>query len=110
MFSPDVAARLRTAGHDALHGFDLSLGGAEDTTVLGAAIVEQRVLVTENAVDFVPSLEARLAVEQSATAVVIVLKRTLPREAGALAHHLTERLCRWADLHPQPYQHVHWPG
>lgn len=108
MFSPQVAEQLRAAGHDARHVSDASLVAAEDARVLDLAAVEQRVLVTENAIDFVPLLDERAAAGVQTTPVLIALKRRLPRPAGALVHVLVQRLSRWADDHPEPYGHVHW--
>lgn len=108
MYGPAVTEQLRSAGHDAQHVLDVSLGGVEDQQVLSSAATQDRVVVTENAVDFVPLLHKRITANQPVTAVVIVLKRTLPRDAGALAHQLAQRLCRWAEEHPQPYRHAHW--
>lgn len=108
MFGPAVAERLRRAGHDAQQVGDVGLSGAEDASVLAWSAVQSRFVVTENAVDFVPLLDQRSAANEPLTPVVIALKRTLPKEAGVLAHRLSQRLCRWADEHPEPYRHVHW--
>ena len=44
--SHTVAARLRDAGHDAVHVGDLEMLGADDETVMAAALDQQRVLVS----------------------------------------------------------------
>lgn len=108
MFSPTVARLLREAGHDAESVLELGLAGSEDSQVLDRAARQGQVLVTENAVDFVPLLDERTAANQPVTAVLIVLKRTLPREAGALGHRLAQRLIEWAGRQSEPYPHVHW--
>lgn len=108
MFGPAVAQELRDIGHEAEHLLEIGLGGAEDRAVLAYAVSRDQVIVTENAVDFVPLLDERAAANPPVCAVVIALKRSLPRDAGALAHHLAHRLSAWAGDHPSPYAHVHW--
>lgn len=44
--SNTLAAGLREAGHDVLHVRDVELGAADDTTVLGFARAERRVLIS----------------------------------------------------------------
>lgn len=110
MFHQEVAARLRTTGHDAVHVAEIGLAGVEDAETVLRAAAEDRVVVTENAVDFVPLLDARIASGLPAPAVIIALKRTMPRQAGAMSHRLAERLDVWAQANPDPYRHVHWLG
>jgi Domain of unknown function (DUF5615) len=108
MFSPAVARTLTELGHDALHVRDLGLGGRTDDEVLDRATAEDRVVVTENAVDFVALLDTAAGAGLVTAPVVLALKRTLPTGAGAMAHELAKRLARWAENHPDPYRHVHW--
>jgi predicted nuclease of predicted toxin-antitoxin system len=110
MFHPDVAAQLRAAGHDALHVGEIGMNGTEDADILTRAASDDLVIVTENAVDFVPLLDVRTATGLATPPVVIALKRTLPRTAGAMTHHLAKRLTNWATANPTPYRHVHWVG
>jgi predicted nuclease of predicted toxin-antitoxin system len=110
MFSPAVGRRLTGLGHDAVHVREVGLGGRPDDDVLGWATAEERVVITENAVDFVPLLDAAAATGVVTTPVVLALKRTLPKDPGAMANALAERLAAWADTHPDPYRHVHWLG
>lgn len=44
--SPDVAAQLCSAGHDALHVRDRGLAEAEDAVILDLAAAEERVIIT----------------------------------------------------------------
>lgn len=110
MFGPDVAERLRAAGHDALHVRQLGLAGADDSDVLARAVDEDRVVITENAADFVVLLDQRVAAGTALVPVVIVLKRNLPPGAGAMNHALAEKLSAWAASNADPYRHVHWIG
>ena len=107
-FSAAVARHLRDLGHDARHVGDLRLAGRTDDEVLAVATAQDRVVVTENAVDFVGLLDAAASAGVLTTPVVLALKRTLPSDAGAMANELANRLARWAHNHPDPYRHVHW--
>ena len=86
----------------------VGLAGRTDDEVLDRAITEDRVVVTENAVDSVALLDPATSAEQVTAPVVLALKRTLPADAGAMANELAKRLASWADNHPDPYRHVHW--
>ncbi len=108
MFSPAVARHLTDLGHDARHVRDVGLAGRTDDEVFDRATAENRVVVTENAVDFVALLDAAVGAGVLTPPVVLALKRTLPADAGAMANELAKRLARWADNHPDPYRHVHW--
>jgi len=108
MFSQNVVDRLRAAGHDAVGVRDLGLASKEDATVLGRAVLDDRVVVSENAADFVPLLDQRAAAGESLTPVVVILKRNLPRGAAAMSNALARRLDRWSKATPEPYRHVHW--
>ena len=107
MFSPAVAQHLTVLGHDARHVRDLGLAGCPDDEVQQLATAESRVVVTENAVDFVALLDAATGAGAMTSPVVLALKRTLPRDAGSMANELANRLARWADTNPDPYRHVH---
>lgn len=108
MFAPAVARDLTDLGHDAQHVRDVGLAGRNDDEVFDYATIEDRVIVTENAVDFVGLLDSAASIGNETAPVVLALKRTLPSDAGAMAHQLVNRLARWADLHPDPYRHTHW--
>ena len=102
------ARHLTDLGHDARHVRDLGLAGTTDDEVFERATGEDRVVVTENAVDFLALLNGATSASLVTDPVVLALKRTLPADAGAMAHELAKRLARWADNHPDPYRHVHW--
>jgi predicted nuclease of predicted toxin-antitoxin system len=51
--SPTLARRLNESGeHDAIHPLDLGRRGERDDSVIERCLVEDRVIVTENARDF----------------------------------------------------------
>jgi predicted nuclease of predicted toxin-antitoxin system len=108
MFGADVAERLRVAGHDAVHVSEVDLAATDDSLILRFAASEARVLVTENAVDYLPLIDALVGEGVPVSPVVIVLKRHLPRSAGALSHRLATKLVAWAEANPAPYSHAHW--
>lgn len=110
MFGPDVVDRLRSAGHDAVGVRDLGLASKDDAAVLARAVRDDRVLVTENAADFVPLLDERAGAGEALTPVLVALKRHLPRGAGAMSNALASRLDKWSTANPEPYLHVHWLG
>lgn len=102
VFSPAVTRHLVDLGHDALHVRDVGLSGRTDDEVLDRATAEDRVVVTENSVDFVALLHAATSAGTVTAPVVLALKRTLPTGTCAMAHELAKRLARWADSRPDP--------
>jgi len=73
--SPDVAALLTAAGHDAVHVRSLDLHAAEDQAVFEAAIDQARVLVSADT-DFGTMLTMRRQTRPS----VILLRHGVPRK------------------------------
>lgn len=110
MFSQDVASLLGDEGHDAVHVAELGLRAAPDPDLLTVASAQARVVVTENAADFLPLLDARIAAGVAVTPVVIALKRNLPRGAKAMSRALAAKLHTWAQETADPYHYVHWLG
>jgi predicted nuclease of predicted toxin-antitoxin system len=108
MFSPDVASQLRDADHDAMHVSELGMQAAVDGDILTLAAAQARIVVTENASDFLPLLDARIAAGVDVTPVVIALKSNLPRGSGAMGRALATRLDAWAQGVTDPYHYVHW--
>jgi hypothetical protein len=101
MLPPAAAALLRDQhGHDAVHVTEVGLGATDDPDVAAAAREQDRVLVTENIVDFAHEREVVL---------VFVRKRSLPA-GGAQAHGLARLIDSWAAEHPNPYVGSHWPA
>jgi predicted nuclease of predicted toxin-antitoxin system len=108
MFGSDVVDRLRGAGHDVVGVRDVGLAGRDDATILARAVRDDRVVVTENAADFVPLLDLRAGAGEAMTPVLVILKRNLPRGVGAMSNALVRRVAKWAKANPDPYRHVHW--
>lgn len=108
MFGPDLVTHLHAAGIDADHVRELGLSGAEDRDVLARAADDDSVVVTENAADFIPLLDARTAAGLPTPPVVIALKSNFPAPAGAMHHAVADKLAHWAKDNPDPYRHVHY--
>lgn len=107
MFPAEVAVALGERGHDA-HAAVLSLRALTDGQLLDVAVAEERVLVTENVVDFVGLLQERVGGGDDVAPVVFVPKAGLPRDAGRLARVLAGRLDAWAGRHPEPFPTAYW--
>jgi len=103
-----VAQRLNDLGHDALSAHDAELAGAGDDDVFEFAVVQDRVIVTENFADFVRLLEVRRSSDAPCVPVVFVRKSNSPK-GGGLAMHLAKHLDKWAHGHQDPYIGAHWP-
>lgn len=106
MYGERVAELLCDRGHDAVHVRSVGLGGAPDVDVLARAVEESRVLVTENAAEFLPLLDWG----QSAglpTTPVLVASTAGPGIGGGLHARLADVIDAWAGGHPEPYAHAH---
>lgn len=107
MYGERVAALLCERGHDAIHVRTIGLGGAADADVLARAVDDDRVMVTENAADFIPLLDQRQSAGVSTTPVLIAL--TAGRGVGGALHaRLADDIVNWAADHAGPYAHAHW--
>jgi predicted nuclease of predicted toxin-antitoxin system len=107
MYGERVAELLHDRGHDAVHVRSIGLGGAPDADVLARAVEERRVLVTENAADFLPLLDGRQSAGVPTTPVLIAL--TVGRGVGGGLHaQLADDIEAWAADQSDPYAHAHW--
>jgi predicted nuclease of predicted toxin-antitoxin system len=107
MYSEHVADHLRDRRHDAVHLRSIGLGGAPDAVVLARAVEERRVMVTENASDFLPLLDQRQSAGSPTTAVLVAM--TASRGLGGALHaRLAVDIDRWAARNGAPYTHAHW--
>lgn len=107
MYGETVAEMLCASGHDAVHVRSIGLGGVVDADVLARAVAERRVVVTENASDFVPLLDHRQAAGLPMTPVLVALTAGRGR-GGALHAQLAGDIDRWAVHNDDPYAHAHW--
>ena len=75
-FSPEAAESLRRRGHDVVAIAEREdLRGRDDIEIVVAAAAEERVVVTENARDFVPIGSRRLPSRKPHHGVVLVPRR-----------------------------------
>lgn len=107
MFPPGVSDELVSLGHDA-RAAARELRGLTDEQLLDTAVAEGRVLVTENVVDYVALLEARIAARGAVAPVVFVMKASLPAGPGRLSSTLAARLDAWSTDHPEPVPTAYW--
>ena len=103
MFSPRIAALLGEAGIDCTSvATEPILRTQDDAAVADAALVQRRILVTNNVVDFELIRRRRLALDQPVPGLVYTDDGTFPRTrswvgqisdalAYAATHHLTSQ-------------------
>ena len=90
--SPDVAADLRAAGHDAIHVRDRGLGESADHVILEGAVAEARVIVTADT-DFGALLTLRSQRQPS----IILFRHGAPRRPADQAAVLLANLSTITD-------------
>ena len=79
-FAPEIASSLRQRGHDVVAVAErLDLRHRADIDILVAATAEHRVVVTEDAKDFLPLGARRLPDRRPHFGVVLVPRRSFPR-------------------------------
>jgi hypothetical protein len=105
MYSPALAAELRTRGHDVISVHDPGhaiVAGASDADVLALAGGEQRALVTENVRDYRPLEIGLLADGSHHAGLIYTSNRQFPRgnpaTLGRLVHALDALLREGQDL------------
>jgi uncharacterized protein with PIN domain len=96
MLPPRTAELLGAAGHEAVTPAQLGAHNLPDDELIRLAIIEDRVIVTENAQDFA----------NAACAVLLVRKSWWP--AAALAQRLCTAIDLWAGANPEPGAWAHW--
>jgi len=85
MYSPAIARTLRERGHDAISVKERAdLTGAPDAELLSSMAAEGRVIVTNNALDFVPLATRFAADEQDHAGLLLTSDRSLPRSRATI--------------------------
>ena len=97
MLPPDTCELLRERGHDAVTPTDLGAHNLPDETLIELAGADDRVIVTENAVDFA----------QATSCTVLLVRKEWWPSKGIVAS-LADSADRWARDHPDPGHWAHW--
>jgi predicted nuclease of predicted toxin-antitoxin system len=100
MYPPAVAELLRKAGHDAVSVHDdPETRGMDDSAICALALSAGRVVVTENAADFLRILRYRAATGEPAPALVITSNRSFSRHSASFIGNAVRALCAFCDAH-----------
>lgn len=109
-FSPEIARQLRDRGHDVVAaGERVEWHAASDAELLDIAKHEQRALVTENVVDFVPLHRRSVVRSDRHFGLIFTSPRQFPRTRrgiGKLVRALDALLTAHAD--PEPLVDQTW--
>jgi predicted nuclease of predicted toxin-antitoxin system len=90
MYSPDVAVRLRSRGHDAVSIRERpELVAVGDDGLLAALAAEERTLVTNNLLDFVPLVRSALAEGAEHPGVFLTSDRSMPRNRAGIGRFVS---------------------
>ena len=108
MLPRTLAQQLTDLDHDAVTVHDVDLAGPSDDDGFELAVLQERLIVTENFADFARLLEQQQNSGVPCVPVVFVRKSSF-RRGGGLAAHLAKRLDKWARDHQDPYIGPHWP-
>lgn len=90
MYSPDVAVRLRARGHDAVSIRERAeLLGMSDLQLFSAMAAENRTIVTNNVVDYVPLYRSALAEGGDPAALLLTSDRSMPRNKAGIGRFVS---------------------
>lgn len=90
MYSPDVAARLRARGHDAIAIRERpDLLAVSDHELFSSMAEEGRTIVTNNVIDFVPLYRAVLAEGGLPAALFLTSDRSMPRTKAGIGRFVS---------------------
>ncbi len=90
MYSPQIAVRLRDRGHDAVSLRERrDLVAASDRELLAAVTVENRTIVTNNVVDFVPIFRRALADGVESPGLFLTSDRSTPRSTTEIGRFVS---------------------
>lgn len=90
MYSPDVAARLRTRGHDAVAIRERpDLVAMRDPELCAAMASEGRTIVTNNVLDYVPLFRDALAGGSTEVTLLLTSDRLMPRNRAGIGRFVS---------------------
>jgi hypothetical protein len=85
LYSPKIAAELRSRGHDAISVHDRpGLVALPDAQLFDRMAAEERAIVTENAIDYVPLARALALESQSHFGLVLTSSASLRRSRNTI--------------------------
>ena len=85
MYSVAIAVQLRARGHDVVAVTErLELRNIDDDEILRLMAAEQRVVVSENAVHFVPCFSEMIAHAEICYGLVLTSNESMPRRTGTI--------------------------
>ena len=100
MYPRTVAERLRHAGHDAVAVTEhAELTGLDDAAVCEVAVSTGRVVVTENAADFLRIVQGRAASGEPTPTLLITSNRSFPRHTRSFIGRAVRALGSFCDDH-----------
>lgn len=89
MYSPEIAVRLRNRGHDAVSIAERpDLQAASDVALFAAMAAEDRTVVTNNVVDYVPLFREALAEGTEHPGLFVTDDRSTPRNVAGIGRFL----------------------
>lgn len=93
MWQPGIAVQLRQRGHDVVAvGERPELRGQPDSVIFAAAQIEERAVVTENAIDYRPLAAALVSQGRSHAGLILTSNRRFPRHDARTAGRITSAL------------------
>lgn len=99
MYDRVIAEQLRSRGHDVVAVTErLDLRGMSDEELLAAAASERRVIVTENAVHFVPAFRDLVARGDDCAGLLVTSPRSMPRSHDTIGLYV-DVLERELEMH-----------
>lgn len=109
MYSPKIGRKLRDLGHDVISVKDrLDLVSSSDPDLVSLMTAEDRAIVTNNALDFVPLINQLEAAGVEHPGVFLTSDKSLPRSRATIGRYVEvlDSLLR-ASSDP-PHNEVRW--
>lgn len=84
-YANEIAAELRSAGHDAVTVSELQIKSIDDESLLELASSENRALLTNNARDFMPIVGCWATSGRDHCGLLLTSDRSMPRHKGTIS-------------------------
>lgn len=90
MYSPQIASRLRSRGHDVVSVTERTeLAGRSDEELFASMAAEHRAIVTNNVATLVPLLQQAVTAGIDHAGLLLTSDRSLPRTKAAIGRYVT---------------------